>query len=116
MLIAYPSRGEEEDVDTDKGDEHFAGHVGVGRDTDDSNDEFAGAHAQSTPDKERSAAKLLNTVESERRASDVDNSGDHANQKGVFDANLREEGDVVVEDKVDASPLRKQLAIWSCMS
>lgn len=81
-----PGAGEEEDVDTDEGD-HGANSlvvVTVGN-SDDSDDELADDHAQSTPEKQGATTNLLNGVERERSGADIDDGGDHAQQEWVLD-------------------------------
>lgn len=52
---------------------------------DDSDNELADDHTKCSPQKERTAAKLLNCVERDGGRADVDDSGNHADEEGVID-------------------------------
>jgi len=125
-----PSGSEEEDEDgnegdlsVDSGDVVGAGKIvttgGVGDlvsvvetdgNTDNSDDKLADQHAEGTPDEERTATELLNSVEGDGGRADVDKGEDQRDQEGVADGTGGlEERSRVVEDEVDTSPLLHHL-------
>ena len=120
-----PGGGEEEDEDGDERDLSVDGRKVVGAggaiskgggvvealsDTDDSNEELADQHAESTVKQECATTELLHSVERERSGADVDEGEDQRDQEGVADGASRlEERCRVVEDKVDTSPLLHHL-------
>lgn len=68
--------------------------------TDNRDDELADAHDDSTPDEEAASSKLFDHVERGRSCSDIDDVGDHRNQKGIFHTDLLEERGSIVDCKV----------------
>ena len=115
MLTRTPGGGEEEDVDADECDLGLSsGMVGdtwaSSSNTDNSDDEFANQHSQSTPNEDCTTAVLLNDVEGDGSRADVDEGGDETDEEGVVDrAKFLEESGTEVEDEVDTSPLLHHL-------
>lgn len=109
-----PGGSEEEDVDADESN-HGALSVGVtvhavgSSSAGDSDDEFADAHANGTPDEQRATTELLNGPEGDRGGTDVDDGGDHGDQESVLKADELEEDSGVIKDEVDTSPLLEHL-------
>ena len=86
------------------------GVVETDSNTDDSNEELADEHTESTPDEEWATAEFLNSVERNWGGADVDQGEDERDQEFVADGTggLQERGGVV-EDEVDTSPLLHHL-------
>jgi hypothetical protein len=119
-----PSGGEEEDEDTDEGDLGVdSGDVvgdrstvldvsmveadGVTNDTD---EELADKHAQSTPKEEGATTEPLDGPEGNGGGQHVDESEDEGDEESVLDGTSRlEERSRIVEDEVDTSPLLHHL-------
>merc|ERR1711967_111254 len=88
----------------------FVGVVEGNSDTDDSNEELADQHAESTPDQERATTKPLDSPEGDRGGADVDQGEDQRDQEDVVNsAGRRQEWRRVVEDEVHTSPLLHHL-------
>merc|ERR1712113_425267 len=120
-----PGGGEEEDEDSDEGNlgvdsrnvvgnrltgSVFVGVVEANSNTDDSNQELADQHAESTPDQERATTEPLNSPEGDRGGADVDEGEDQRDQEDVVNgAGRRQEWRGVVEDEVHTSPLLHHL-------
>ena len=125
-----PGGGEEEDEDGNEGNLRVDGRDVVGNevgaavsleallvsvvealgDTDDSNEELADQHAESTPEEDGAAAEALDSPEGDGGGEDVDDGEDHGNQEAVGDGASRlEELGRVVEDEVDTGPLLHHL-------
>lgn len=96
-----PRRGEEEDVNTDKGDAGFLGrdvvHDDVAgavlarrRGAEDGDDELADAHAHGAPEEQGPAPELVNGPEAREGGHDVDARRDHLDREGVGDARVLE--------------------------
>ena len=77
--------------------------------TDDGDDVLEDSHGNGAVDEEGTTTKLLNGVEGDRGGANIDNGGDHRDQKWIAQSNLLEEGGVVVEDEIDTSPLLEHL-------
>ncbi len=79
--------------------------------TNDGAEELADQHTQSSPDKKRATAELLNGVEGDWGGADVDQGEDKRDQEGVLDrAGRLQERCGVVKDEVDTSPTEIMLA------
>jgi len=79
-----PGGGKEKDVDTDEGDHgaHGSRIVAVS-DADNSNNELADDHSESTPDEKRAATEPLDSPEGDRRRAHVDEGGDQRDKEWV---------------------------------
>lgn len=120
-----PSRCKEEDVNGDEGNLCIDSRVVVGvarsvradvsvvesnSDTNNSNDEFADEHTESTVDQNRSSSETLYHPEREWSGANVDQSEDEGDKESVADCVSRlEERSRVVEDEVHTSPLLHHL-------
>ena len=79
-------------------------------DTDYRNEKLTDQHAKGAIDEQRTAAKLLNSVERDGSRADVDECEDQRDQEGVADGACGlKKGSRVVEDKVDTGPLLHHL-------
>lgn len=86
------------------------GVVETDRNTDDGDQELADKHAQSTDDKDRATAELLDSPERDGGGAHVDQREDQRDKESVADGTGGlEEGRRVVEDEVDTSPLLHHL-------
>lgn len=86
------------------------GLVETDGDTDNSNDELADEHTESTIDEERASTNSLHSPEGERCGADVDQIEDEGDQEGVADGTGGlQERSRVVEDEVDTGPLLHHL-------
>jgi len=105
-----PSGGEEEDVDADERDHGGNGWLtGVGN-TNDANNKLANNHTESTPDHDRSSAKLLDNEEGDWGRAHINQGGDQTDQERVVDSvELGEEGGSEIENEVDTGPLLHHL-------
>jgi hypothetical protein len=81
-------------TDTDEGDHGLHGIVVAWRNgTDQSNDDLADTHTNSSPDQKRTTTDTLHGVERDGRAESVDEIGNDGDKEGVGDrAELSEEG------------------------
>jgi hypothetical protein len=104
-----PGGGEEEDVDADECDTGFLCLEVVHKDVslcvlagrgsaENSDDELRDGHADGAPEKERSTTPLVDCVKTGEGGDDVYGTGDHADDKGLFDTGILEELGAVVED------------------
>ena len=81
-----PGGGEEEDVDTDKGDLCLDDRVRSAVDgTGDGTDVLADDHTDGTPEEDSSTTVPLDDVEGKRGREGVDERGDQSDQEGVGD-------------------------------
>lgn len=97
-----PSRGKEEDEDTNKGDRRLLRSdvldncdssisLTQGSRPQNSNKELRDGHADGTPKEKWTSAPLVDGVETGQRGSDVDGGGDHLDGECVLDAGVLEE-------------------------
>ena len=102
-----PGRGEEGDVDADESDQNLlSDKIGGGdRDTDDGDEEFAGAHTGSTDQEQPPTAEPLDTLHARKRREAADDVGGNGDQEGVRNIRVLEEHGAVVEDEVDTGQL-----------
>ena len=70
---------------------------------------MADGHADGAEEEEVAATPLLDEVETGDGGGDVDAGGNHADDKGVLDTRVLEEGCSVVEDEVDTGKLLERL-------
>jgi hypothetical protein len=114
-LTRTPGSCEKEDVDANEGDLRGNSSVVVltlttGSNTNDTNNELADQHAESSPDEDGTTSVTLNDVERDRSRADIDQSGDETDEEGVRNrAQSLEESGTKVENEVDTSPLLHHL-------
>lgn len=77
--------------------------------SNDGNEQLADAHANGTPEQQRSTTPLVNGVETRKRGANVDGGGDHGDDEGVRDTGVLEELSSVVENEVDTGQLLQRL-------
>lgn len=127
-----PGRGEEENVDADKG--HRSLLTGFVRDIDvtdvvvlarliktgrcvlsgregsgHGDDELCGTHADSTGKQHRTTTPFIREIEARNGRADVNGRCDHADDEGLADTRILEVLGAVVEDEVDACKLLESL-------
>ena len=73
---------------------------------DNGDDEFAEAHDNATDDKDGSTTELLDGVEGEGSAADIDDGGSDRDDEGVADSDLLEEGGAIVDCARSATDCR----------
>lgn len=104
-----PGAGEEEDIEADECDEDHVGGFGTRGHADDGDDEFAKAHSDGAEEEKWAATPFLNEHETGEGGDYVDEIGGQADEEGVVDSAALKELSSIVENKVDASKLRKSL-------
>ena len=102
-----PRRGKEGDVDANEGNQNLlpGGVLGRDRDTDDSDQELADAHADRTDQKQPPTTEPLDTPHPGKSHEHVDDVGGDGDQEGVRNTRVLEEHGAVVENEVDAGEL-----------
>lgn len=97
-----PRRGEEKDVDTDKGDEGLlSGDVG-GRSTNTNNGDnvLADTHSGGADQEELAATEIVDSPHTREGGNDIDDIGDNTHHERVGDTGLSEESRSVVENEL----------------